>query len=56
MAQVTKDMLIGQLLQLDPEYGWYSYGIRYGMCRMPIRTDGISGGGCYGYTELMLMF
>ena len=44
MAQVTKDMLIGQLLQLDPNMA----GIRYGMCRMPIRTDGISGGGCYG--------
>ena len=47
MAQVTKDMLIGQLLQLDPNMAGILMASGMG-CRMPIRTDGISGGGCYG--------
>ena len=46
MAQVTKDMLIGQLLQLDPNMAGIL--MASGMCWMPIRSDGISGGGCYG--------
>ena len=47
MAKVTKDMLIGQLITLDPNIApilmrWYA------LPWMPIFTDGISGRSCYG--------
>ena len=42
MAKVSKDMLIGQLLQVD------SYESRNALSRMPVIPDGVSGRGCYG--------
>ena len=46
MAKVTKDMLIGQLITLDPNIA--PILMRAGMhCLMPVFTDGISGRSSY---------
>ena len=46
MAKVTKNMLIGQLLQIDPNIA--AILMRAGMHWMPVISDGIFGRGSYG--------
>ncbi len=46
--QVTKEMLIGEILQLDPQNGAGTDGQWNALHRLPLFPGRVSGGGCYG--------
>lgn len=48
MARVTKDTMIGDLLQIDQKRGTITFKYRHALSRMPIITDGDNRRGCYG--------
>ena len=48
IMQISKEMLIGELLQVDEEYGSDFNGRWNALHRMPVFSDGVSGRGCYG--------
>ena len=48
MAKVTKSMLIGELLTVDPKYCTNPDAGRNALPWMPVFSDGISGRGSYG--------